>query len=178
MAKLQKAQLLMCVALPCVYARVAMRVDVFVTLLKRISYPLLSWLSPISITIPCSNTWVTSAGHDRSSVNVLHDYFSCTVCWYDTASFGENPESCRCIRVDSSLIAIDIHMPGRSAMLLFPFTVSIRSKNCYIYTPIAFVCNEAYENCGKYFPLKDTCHMTEELTSIWFFRLFRGFSSL
>ena len=42
------------------------------------------------------------------------------------------------------------------------------------YTPIAFACNEAIENCSKYFPMKDTGHVTEKLTVI-FFRLFMVF---
>ena len=32
-----------------------------------------------------------------------------------------------------------------------------------IYTPMAFACNEAWKNCGKYFPMKDSGHATEKI---------------
>ena len=31
----------------------------------------------------------------------------------------------------------------------------------HIYTIVAFACNEALENRGKYFPMNDTGHMSE-----------------
>ena len=39
--------------------------------------------------------------------------------------------------------------------------------NKNIYTPMALAYDEAYENCGKYFPMKDTGHVTEKLTLVY-----------
>ena len=50
-------------------------------------------------------------------------------------------------------------------------------QSLYIYTPMAFACNEAQENCSKYFPMNATGHVEEILTLI-FFRLFMAFLSL
>ena len=38
---------------------------------------------------------------------------------------------------------------------------------------MAFVCNEAYDDSGKYYPMKDTVRMTEKLT-LFFFLEFLG----
>ena len=42
----------------------------------------------------------------------------------------------------------------------------------YIYTPMVFACNEAFGNCGIYFPMNATGHVTENWYG--FFLLLRG----
>ena len=47
-------------------------------------------------------------------------------------------------------------------------------RGSYIYTPMAFACNEAEEKCGIYFPMKDTGHVTKTI-DIDFFDFLGGF---
>ena len=45
-----------------------------------------------------------------------------------------------------------------------------------IYTLMAFTCNEAKENYGKYFPMNATGHMTDKLT-FYFSKIFASRST-